>query len=454
MRASTHKLPRFLHLSIVALTAVCLGGCQPSKSSTDRFSMTPLSPRLASIFERTKIVCFGRFVLEVPATAIVVFGPTDAETSVKYLPNKASELTQRVDQQLRAIESDRQFLTEKDHARLPLFGKVINGAAPGQKLLIGSEDQAGYSMYSFFPKGDHLYVHELGGGVIGAAGVESATKFLNDIATRLRLRASDEVPTDLGMCIDGGFVPLDMQYEKATVGIRFNEFPDVHFSVEALKNQEFLPEASDLESLLVRAEKNAILAGTGAAFSKIRTLRRGSRKLNLWMGFEILARKPPFRKDTDAHEFRFRSLGEPDNAYLPQLDVQLDTGVKNNTKAAVKPSITDEEAVALWDKLTGSIGVRPQGGKPESESISSNAELSTRTVTGALCPETGWWECTHSGIVEGPRRRHFVEGEPLPYIVVAGDANLWQKLTGRLPNRTTTTAWELVSHTTTGKASH
>ncbi|MBC7656957.1 MAG: hypothetical protein H7147_07270, partial [Frankiaceae bacterium] len=40
-------------------------------------------------------------------------------------------------------------------------------------------------------------------------------------------------------------------------------------------------------------------------------------------------------------------------------DVQLDTGVAGNSTKAKPPSVTDDEAVALWDRLTASIRARP-----------------------------------------------------------------------------------------------
>ncbi|WP_371850727.1 T6SS immunity protein Tli4 family protein [Pseudoduganella violaceinigra] len=50
---------------------------------------------------------------------------------------------------------------------------------------------------------------------------------------------------------------------------------------------------------------------------------------------------------------------EPNNPMLPAFDIALDTGVKGNRTSGSIPSITDEEAVYLWDRLTASIRPRP-----------------------------------------------------------------------------------------------
>lgn len=159
----------------------------------------------------------------------------------------------------------------------------------------------------------------------------------------------------------------------------------MHFSVEAHKNQDFIPEASDLETLLVRAEKNAKIAGLGIHYARIKTFRRGPRELGVWKGYEILARKPPFKKDTDAHEFRFRSVGAVNDAYHPELDVQLDSGVRGNRKAAIQPSITDEEAIALWDRLIKSIRIRARADNKTKSNTTSSVPISSVKSRPSRC---------------------------------------------------------------------
>lgn len=433
----------FARITILSIAAIYLSACQPFINSFDRPDMTSLSPRLMPLFEQTKTVCFGRFVIDVPTTAIIVVGPSEAETSLHFYPHEAGSIANRVAKQLKLVESDRKFLSEKDKVRLPLFGTVIEGAAPGQKLIFGSKDRAGYSMHSFFPVGEHLYVQELDGGVLDEADVDDAKRFFNAIATSLRLRTDDEIPEEPGMCVEGGFIPMDMQYERVRLGVRLKEFPDVHFSVEAHKNQEFIPEASDLETLLDRAEKNAQIAGLGMHYARIKTFRRGPRELGVWEGYEILARKPPFKKDTDAHEFRFRSVGAVNDAYHPELDVQLDSGVNGNSKAAIKPSITDEEAVALWDKLIKSIRVRAPADSKARSNIRPNVPLGRVTTTGETCPVSGWWECNAGGAIEGASRKRISAGETMPHVVRLGAPSLWQKLTGDQPRHKISTTWSL-----------
>jgi hypothetical protein len=400
--------------------------------------MTALSPRLQPLFEKTKTVCFGQFVVEVPSTATVVFGPADVDFPIVYYSGEGDKVAEHVAAQLGEVEKDRKFLDKDDVVKFSLFGKVIDGIMPGQKLVFGSKDQAFYSIDSFIPVGKDLFVQH----ATSAISKDDSIKSLNTAAKLLRLRAENEVPTESGACIEGGFVAWQPEFERASLGVRLKEFPDVHFSVEVSKNQDYLVESSALEPLLNRAEKDG-----GSWYSRIKFFRRGPRQLGNWNGFEALARKPAQEKSTESHEFAFVSLGALRDSLQPELNIKLDTGVKGDQTASVKPSLTDEEAVALWDKLTTSIRVRPTGDSAKHSSAAPpKTPLGEFVDTGSACPQAGWWQCSDNGEVAGGRRRHFVADEPMPHAVLLGKPNVLQKLTGQRPTHQIATTWQLVAY--------
>lgn len=397
--------------------------------------MTALSARLLPLFEKTKTVCFGQFLVEVPANATVVFGPTDVDFPIEHYRGGAEKITQLVAKKLAEVEVDRRFLDEEDVVKLSLFGKVIDGTTPGQKLVFGSKDHVFYSIDSFIPIGDDLFVQRAG----SAVSKDDSVKSLNTAAKLLRLRADDEVPSEPGTCIEGGFVAWQPEFERASIGVRLAEFPDVHFSVEVIKNQEFLIESSALEPRLEQAAKEG-----GNWYSRVKFFRRGPHQLGNWKGFEALAHKPAQEKTTESHEFAFVSLGAVRDSLQPELNIKLDTGVKDNQTASVKPSITDEEAVALWDKLTSSIRVRPTA--PKQSATPAKAPLGQYIDTGSACPQTGVWQCSDSREIASARRRHVVAGEPMPHATLLGQPSFWQMLTRQRPTHQVRTIWELVAY--------
>jgi hypothetical protein len=443
MMSNYLRFPRHEFFSVVIAAALCLSACDSTPASLKRPNMTALSPRLQSLFQETKTLCFSHFTVEIPATATVVFGPAEVEAPITYYPGQALKVTHMVAEQLIEIEKDRKFLSNEDVVKLPMFGKTIDGAVPGQKLVFGSKNQVGYSVSSYIPVGGSLFVQRLN----GVYPDDDAFKTFNTVATQLRVRDAGEIPSEAGTCIDGGFLPLPLKFEKVTLGVRLKEFPDVHFSVEVHKNQDRLPESTDLESRLKGAEEDG-----GNWYSRITFFRRGPRQLGDWKGTEALALKPAQENVKESHEFHFISLGAPNAPLQPQLDVQLDTGASGYHMGAVKPSLSNEEAVALWDKLTNSIRVRPLGGNKKSSAESHKAPPASLVNTGGICPQSGWWQCVEGESIEGGRRRHFAAGEAMPHAVLLGEPNLWQKLTGNQPRHTRATVWKLVGYDTESAA--
>lgn len=158
-----------------------------------------------------------------------------------------------------------------------------------------------------------------------------------------------------GVCIDGAFV-LDgghSHHEMTTLGIRLRDFADVHFSLEMIFKTRLI-DSDALEPRLRSAEEQAKANGNGEWYARIKSLRRGERRIANWTGFEALLRRPPQGKYGSFHEFAFVSQGEPNNLALPVLTLDLYTGVAGNALGG-QPSLTDDEAIELWDRLTGSI---------------------------------------------------------------------------------------------------
>lgn len=401
--------------------------------------MLALSPRLQPLFESTKNICFGRFLMQVPVTATVVYGPAEIETPIMYFRGRADKLGEHLAARLVEVENERQLLLKYDIPRLPLFGKLLDGIRPGQKIVFGSKNKAGYTAYSFVPVGKDLFVQY----VNSVPPDEDIVGTFNSVASRLQARAEDIIPAEPGMCIEGGFVPLNGTYERVTIGIRLKEFPDVHFSVDVHKNLDYLIESSSPKLLREQAKEAAEAAGLGAIFARIKILRQQTRQLGTLKGEEIATRTPAYKDDTEAHEFRFHSQGAVNDPFLPELDIRLDSGLKDNQKARIKPSLTDEEALELWDKLITTIRVRqPSDATP---APSHRAPLASLARTGEICPQTGWWDCSDGrNIAVG--KRLLKAGETMPYAVDAVEPGLWQKLTGSRPRHQSSTAWKLVDY--------
>jgi hypothetical protein len=416
-----------------------LTGCQRGAESMSRMPMTTLSPRLLLLFEKTRTVCFGRFLMQIPATATIVYGPAEVETSIEYLVGQSDKVAEHVAARLAEVEEEREFLRKTDIPRLPLFGKVIDGVRPGQKIVIGSKNRVGYAVHSFIPVGKDLFVQS----VDSVLPDEDIVSTINRVASNLRPRLEDEVPAEPGACIEAAFIPSQHEYERVTIGIRLKEFPDVHLSVDVHKNLNYIPVGNSPILLREQAKEEAVADGFGPVFARTKIFRQHERQLGIWKGEELALRAPPFKNNTDAHEFRYYSGGAVNDPLQPELDIRLDSGVEDDTKAKVKPSITDEEALALWDKIITTIRVRQPG--DATQAPRARAPIASTVPAGGICPETGWWECTDRKNIEGGTRRLFKAGERMPHAVLLREPGLWKNLTGS-GKRQIEAVWKLVDY--------
>lgn len=257
MKCARDALLQAARIAIATSASLFLMACDRTPEHLKRPDMTPLSPRLQPLFQKTVTVCFGRFVIDIPATATVVYGPAEVEFPIQYFAGEGGKVEQLVAEQLIKVEEGRDYFMPGEIAKFPMFGKVIEGSIPGHKIVFGSTNQVGYAISSFIPIGEDLFVQRTNGVLPEEADIRSVRERLDIVAGHLLLRHTDEIPGEPGSCFNGGFIALPLQYEKVTLGVRLKEFPDVHFSVEVHKNQDHLVESSGLELLLDRAEKQA-----------------------------------------------------------------------------------------------------------------------------------------------------------------------------------------------------
>jgi len=439
-------------LALAPLAAMIMlgAGCDHAPKDWKMPNMTALTPRLHPMFEKTKTVCFGRFMVDVPASATVDWGKANVPFRVTIYPEGAGKMEALAQEFADKLKSEKAIYLNK----IPLLISVDNVLQPDGRVVTGYdgfEATAELKISGFFKLNTD-------GVIIEARPLKeervTTTEDINSIARRVRQRAVDEIPTEPGNCIERAFLPdkqnptQDDLMEHIRIGFRLKEFPDAHFSIYTAPSNPYNPEGDSLQAQWKRIKEDPATPEEKAALAKIKYFRESSRQIHDWKtGYEVLVRNPDEEHVHSYHDFQAKFTGVPHDPFRPYTDIQFQTGVGGNAAGSTKASLTDEEAIAVWDKITSTIRVRPTSATTvKSADAGPRLPLGELAATGRTCPQTGWWVPDEDSGTKGGRRWHIKKGERMPHVVSQVAPSLWQKLKGEQPTHRTATVWRLVEH--------
>lgn len=350
------KISSFNRAAGIAL--VLLQACSPSYSYKDKAvpENLQLSDRLQTLFIKTKLVCFGRYALEVPFEAELIWGAASITDDIKIIDGGLEGSQRRVAADVAKIKH------ASDTAEIT-YNKEGPVDASWQIRYYESDLDKKYKLHLFntyVNKGDLTFI--LGGSVDQNETEEVAANKQAALAKNLRLRAPDEVPNEPGYCVPHGFIndKLYTDHETVSVGIHLPSLPDVTFSISSNKDAYSDMSSANFEkneraklSLLARIEQAQ--KDQGSDYPRRTILREGKRDVQHWHGEESLIK----RKD-GTHDFEWAFVGTPRDVANPaEYNATMFTKVEHNVVgAAHAASVSDAEAVALWDKLLSGLKFR------------------------------------------------------------------------------------------------
>ena len=309
------------------------------------------APRLDQLFARTKLMCFGRYAVELPEETEQIMGFQQIAGGFEQFPRTRYPDPARLLQELWTEEQTRSFQAAE------MVGSIVEGPVPGSKYFWFFGDHVERRedvrhLKGAMPLGPAVYLYR--GMAVRSEGMPPE-EILHRMSTLMRgMHAWDgtSVPREPGVCIDGAFIhePTHRFQEIMSSGFVFPSLPDVHFSVMSNKNAS--TEGDNGKGLLQRVDE----ARREQVFYPYTMLRSGPRVLHgLWDGEEVLA-----RRGDGALQFNWELVGERGNvARPPWLEVSFRTRVADNkVGAALYSAISDEQAVALWDRLLENLKFR------------------------------------------------------------------------------------------------
>jgi Tle cognate immunity protein 4 C-terminal domain len=302
--------------------------------------------RIEQLFRHTKLLCFGRYVLTAPTDSRLEFG-RDFPT----LPDEAEDIDKVLARERKKI------LSAHPTAEITYFGK---GPVPNTWMIrsfksVSAKELELEGFRIYYIVGPHIFMEETATAKSQNMTVDRIFKDIEEIASSLRLRAPDEVPTEQGLCHEYGFTRIEGSKGDVLTqaGLHMAALPDVVFSIESNQtvNTNFADNSYGLLKLIADRKREA-----GSSYPKLTTLREGKKKVHGWNGEESLVRAAD-----GSHDFEWMFIGENGGSVARpgNLNVTMFTKVASDrVGAAAASSLNDKEAIALWDKLLAGLKFR------------------------------------------------------------------------------------------------
>ena len=290
----------------------------------------------------------GRFLVDLPKEAVIAqwyqrYQGTGRICLAANVSPKEFEITVNT----RAAELN-SVAHEKGGTRLE---KDIKLGCPNSRILLSWENKYFKGRYldanAYALIGDTLYKFE---AETDADPIlqKNHMDYIDGLFSAIRPVKPDEIPTDYGFCFDQSILvdqPRTLVENVITKAIWMDR-PDVHFSFTTITNGK----TTD-PPLLERLKKGNHYSGT-------RILRSGRRNMASGeMGEEHLERIKE-SNGTVGHLFVWETQGLTNyQCEHPQIRLDMTTG--NGRHGPENSSLSDEDALRLWDTMVSSIRLRP-----------------------------------------------------------------------------------------------
>ncbi len=313
--------------------------------------------KMSTYTEQMTTHCVGRFLIDVPQKATISEGAyglriaslktktSSALPQLTLLRHLDSEMAQRKEFLLATpIPTAANFFDKtKFHAA---YQPSANTRSIRYTNKDGDTKMDGYVVVNG-------RVFELQTGANGEGRVAEFNDFLVELGPSLRAREASEIPTTPGACFNGGFTSMNPKRgERVSWGWELDGHPDVYFGVSMSTN------GGKVDPGILDRETD-ILKELGQYVSDIRNIRKqrllvNGMKAQEWSRLDIGSEGDGKK----LYEFQIDIPGLPNNNAAPFISISLTVG-GHGEKGYISPSLTEGEALALWDAVIKTLRLRP-----------------------------------------------------------------------------------------------
>lgn len=330
-------------LGSLALTAFIINHQIEVRKMDERIAAMPM-----------KSVCVGRFVLDVPQHSVVTYRPaTVAGWEISTVREKDEDFELRLQQKEDLLAASK---NERDGPSLEVVHKVRSDEVSGTIFMYGRR------WVGLIRGGKEVISESVTiDASVRSKGISYEFKALLRRPEQLarlekmlgQIQAVDEteIPLNAGFCFDRGLLrdPIPVEdHEYASLFLGTQEHPDLAISLSTFAG------GSPSQTLLERHQASSIQREYASRFHDLRV---GARVINGLHGQEVLQRVDEF-SGVKLHDFMWESIADQGDVFRPKLTLELGTGL-GRPGAPVNSSLSDVEALALWERISSSLRPRP-----------------------------------------------------------------------------------------------
>lgn len=411
---------------LLAVVSAALAAAWVAGAAQDRYEV-------AKMTEKMKTVCVGRMLIDLPDEAeFRVYGAWISGFNISAIAETPEEFGVRIAKREAEIQAkpDR-FGGNKN---LEMVREVKTGSGLAGKLflhgrsVIEGTQLNGLKEESYRIEDVRLEAHVHGDGIsIEVSGKDFLPDAVEDLATlvaQIVANPSNRIPTEPGFCLDQAYVrePLTAeQGERIVMVAGLPRRPDIEIRFDTTAGIK-----PSSKGLLERAAASHARA-PALVSARFTNLRAAPRAIGGLTGDELVERVLE-ENFSIIYGFRWEVSGTEDKVFVPNLHLMMKTG--SGDDGPVPSSLSQPAALALWDKISSSIRIRPTA-SPTVTASPVSAPLGMLAFAGNVCPETGWWQCGEGGDgigALGGRRQHIAQGQRMPQALLLPPQTLWDKI--------------------------
>lgn len=294
--------------------------------------------------------CFGRFLIDLPPRAKVGAGYSVWGENIELTTLRASSLKGMVDAKEHELRS-------QDHESAgSMFVRRTDLANDSTNIIFWSRPYSEAMMQGetyLVVDGEKDSPVFLYSGGVAPTKIASAISFFDSLARNIRSRGKQEIPSESGFCIEGGYIAgREYMSEQFRVGITLPEHPGMHLT--------FRSSTGAAESGLLERAGGFLRTEVLGAVAGLDTLRKGRRAIGPIAGEEYLVAASD--QGQRVYAFKWEAQGRDDSLGEPNMGLELGVMERDASDDGTPPPPafeSDDQALQLWDAILQSIRLRP-----------------------------------------------------------------------------------------------